>query len=149
MLKGVTWRGGDISIPGGAGCPPPVLVALQTSCSPSWSAFWGLSLGSYYVVGDADGLASAPGFPCFPSSFIPQVLNMDHVWMISLNFPCYVLKLPRKRSAHPRETPRSGQFCTWRGRQRHGDGEKTFKMIQTTSDSSFLNACDLTIHRHR
>lgn len=35
VLKVVIWRGGDISIPGGAGCPPPVLVALEISHCPS------------------------------------------------------------------------------------------------------------------
>lgn len=66
VLKGVTWRGGDVSTPGGAGCPPPVLVALQTSRGPSRSAFWGPSLGSYCVVGDTNVLAAPPGPPPGP-----------------------------------------------------------------------------------
>lgn len=113
VLKGVTWRGGDISIPGGAGCPPPVLVALEKSHGPSWAACQGLSLGSC-CVGDADGPAAPSGLPFLPPQLrSPQVPTVDRIWMISLNSPCYIPQLPRKHSAHPGETPRSGQLCAW------------------------------------
>lgn len=84
VLKGVTWRDGDVSIPGGAGCPSPVLVALETSPGPSRSAFWGPSLGSYCVVGDTNDLAAPPG----PPHLSPQVPTVDHVWLMSFKSLC-------------------------------------------------------------
>lgn len=150
VLKRVTSRGGHISTSGSAGCPPPVLVALETSCSSSPPAFWSLSLEFCCVIGDINGPDAPPGsLPPSQLSF-PQVPTVDHVWMMSFNSSCYILKLSRKHTLGRHQ----GQGSSVQSEE--GEGmyalktvKKTIQMIQTTSESGFLDACDLTIHRHR